>query len=90
MPAINQFDYATGRGQEAPATHAETVTSSDTDDLQYASRALYVGGAGDVSVITLSGATATFLAVPAGSILPIRVTRVRSTATTATAILSLT
>lgn len=89
MPAINQFDYATGRGPADPASHAEPVTPSDANDLQYASRALWVGGAGNISLITLSGATVTFTGITAGSLLPIRATRVRSTGTTATSILAL-
>lgn len=45
---------------------------------------LYVGGAGNVSVVTIGGDTITFSAVPAGTILPIQVDRLRATGTTAT------
>jgi hypothetical protein len=47
---------------------------------------LYVGGTGNVSVITLGGDQITFAAVPAGTTLPIQVIRLRATATTATAV----
>lgn len=66
-----------------PATTAAAVTPSDSTALT--SRAVWVGGAGDLSV-RLSGATGTtvvFTAVPAGSLLPISVVRVMA-ATTAT------
>lgn len=66
-----------------PATTAAAVTPSDATALT--SRAIWVGGAGDLSV-RLSGATSTtvvFTAVPAGSLLPISVVRVMA-ATTAT------
>lgn len=50
---------------------------------------LYVGGAGDLTVITMGGDQVTFTAAPAGAFLPIQVTRVLSTGTTATNILAL-
>jgi hypothetical protein len=75
-----------GRGE--PAVYAEAVTPSDTDDLVAVSRALYIGGAGDVVVTMLGGGDVTFKAVPVGTILPIRVSRVKA-ATGATYIISL-
>ena len=47
---------------------------------------LYVGGTGNVSVVTLGGDIITFAGVPAGTTLPIQVVRLRSTGTTATLI----
>ncbi len=52
-------------------------------------RSLYVGGAGDVSVRGLDGATVTFSSVPAGMILPVCGTLVASGTTTASAIVAL-
>jgi hypothetical protein len=51
--------------------------------------ALYVGGAGNVAVTTINGQVVTFTAVPVGTILPIRGTKVMATNTTATFILAL-
>jgi hypothetical protein len=45
---------------------------------------LYVGGTGNVSVITIGGNQITFNGVPAGTTLPIQVRRLRATGTTAT------
>ena len=45
---------------------------------------LYVGGTGNVSVITIGGDQITFNGVPAGTTLPIQVIKLRSTGTTAT------
>ena len=45
---------------------------------------LYVGGAGNVSVVTIGGDIITFNGVPAGTVLPIQVLRLRSSGTTAT------
>jgi hypothetical protein len=45
---------------------------------------LYVGGTGNVSVITIGGDTITFNGVPAGTTLPIQVLKLRAAGTTAT------
>jgi hypothetical protein len=45
---------------------------------------LYIGGTGNVSVITIGGDQITFNGVPAGTTLPIQVLRLRATGTTAT------
>jgi hypothetical protein len=45
---------------------------------------LYVGGTGNVSVITIGNDQITFNGVPAGTTLPIQVRRLRATGTTAT------
>ncbi len=58
-------------------------------DLPNACRAIYVGGAGDVSITTLKGATVVFSGAVAGSVLPIACTRVNSSATTATNLVAL-
>jgi len=45
---------------------------------------LYIGGTGNVSVITIGGDQLIFNGVPAGTTLPIQVRRLRATGTTAT------
>ena len=47
---------------------------------------LYVGGTGNVSVITIGNDQITFNGVPAGTTLPIQVLKLRATGTTATLI----
>lgn len=76
-------------GIDAPAANAAAVTPNDSTDLTNVSRSLYVGGAGNVKVDMADVGTVTFTGVPAGAILPIRVSRVYSTGTTATSILVL-
>jgi hypothetical protein len=67
------------------ASDAFAITPSDaTTQRAYA---LYVGGAGNVAVKTEDGTTLTFAGAQAGMILPLRVTQVLSTGTTATNIL---
>jgi hypothetical protein len=72
-----------------PARDALAVTPSDSVNLGLAARALYVGGTGNVAVITRGGQTITFNGVQGGSILPVRVSRVLVTGTTATNIVAL-
>jgi len=69
-----------------PASHAVEITPSDSEYI-VASRALYIGGAGDVDVLMLGGETVSFEGVPVGSWLPIRAIRVLES-TTATKIVS--
>lgn len=84
MPAIN---IAGENDATNPGRYAIAVTPSDSVDLIYETRALFVGGAGNLSVVMAgNGATVVFTGVTAGSFLPIRVTRVNSTSTTATTI----
>lgn len=77
-----------GTALDSPATRAVAVTPSDGADLATFARALYIGGEGDVSCVTVGGDTVIFTAVAGGSILPVRVSRVRATGTTATGIVA--
>lgn len=86
MPLQNQF------------TEAQAVVNSDTVDIfsdGRAAEALYVGAAGNITVVMLSDkakagpVTVLFTAVPVGTILPIRCTRVMATGTAASALVAL-
>jgi hypothetical protein len=59
------------------------ITPNDSTDLGEVTRALYVGTAGDVKVMCLDSSQVTFTAVPAGTVLPVRIKRVMNTGTTA-------
>ena len=73
------------RGVMNPADKAFAITPNDSTDLAEYCRALYVGGAGNVSVLMNGDSTPTvFVNVAAGSLLPLRIKRVRATDTTAT------
>ena len=82
------YEYVAS-GITAPANRAVAVTTNDGSDLAFVARALYVGGAGDIALITSGGDTVTFAAVTAGSILPVRTARVLATGTTATNIIAI-
>ena len=65
----------------APPSNAAPVTPSDTTDLAFVSRALYIGTPGDVRVLTNAGQDVTYKGVAGTKVL--RVTRVFATGTTA-------
>lgn len=60
------------------------ITKSNSTNFAYQVRAIYVGGRGDVTVVTPAGSVVTFAGVPAGAIIPVRATRVNETGTDAT------
>lgn len=68
---------------------AAAVTTSDTVDLAYVSKGLYVGGAGNVTVTLHSGAKVLFTAMAVGVVHRIAAKRVWATGTSATAIVAL-
>lgn len=89
MPAADPFAFHQD-GLTAPAENAVAVTPSNSTDLTTATRALYIGGAGNISVETVGGqSSVVFVGLAAGTVLPLRVTRVNSTSTTATSIVAL-
>jgi hypothetical protein len=87
MSATDTFT-SYGNGLDTPATNWFAITPADGTDLAAKPRAIYVGGAGNLA-ISNGIQTATLVAVPAGSLLPIRPDRVLSTGTTATNIVGL-
>ncbi len=74
---------------DGPANHAFSITPDDGNDLEEVSRAVYCGQAGDVVVRTPSGNDVTFANVGAGTVLPVRATRVLATGTSAASLVGL-
>jgi hypothetical protein len=74
-----------------PAASLRSVTPHASNSLpDGVCRALWVGGAGDVSVIAENDTTAVLIAgLVAGSLLPVRVKAVRAVGTTAANIVAL-
>lgn len=75
--------------QSLIADHALAVVPSDTVNLSAPCLGIYVGGAGNVSIVTLDGNTVVFTAPPVGSVIPCRASRVNATLTTATLLVAL-
>lgn len=69
----------------APPSNADVVVPSDTNDLPFVSRAIYVGTPGDVHVLTQGGQDITYKALSGTKIL--RVERIFATGTTASDII---
>ena len=69
--------------------YAAAITTSDTVSLTGVTRAVYVGGAGNITALMSNGDVVLFTAVPVGTVLPIRCTRINATATTATALVAM-
>ena len=78
---------------DAPGQSVKAITPSDSTDYSANPfRGLYIGESGDVTVVAIEDATnepQTFVAVPAGQILPVCVKRIMDTGTTAGSILGI-
>lgn len=74
----------------SPAINGAAIVTSDSVPLTQPTRMIYVGGAGDVTVILVGDTVAiTFKAVPVGTWLNVRAATVKATGTTATNLLAL-
>lgn len=81
--AVNNPTTAGSAGVTMFPDGAQAITPSDADVFARPV-SVYVGTTGNVNVVPANGATAvTFVGVPAGSMLPVRVVEVNSTSTTA-------
>lgn len=76
-----------GADSTAPARDGVAITKSDATIIPI-TRAIYVGGTGNINVRMASGNTVLFTAVAVG-IFPIQVDQVLSTSTTATNMVAL-
>ncbi len=83
------YDPKFAKSPTAPAGGGEAIVKSDTVSTSTPFRAIYVGVTGNVSVLMLSGQVLTFIAVPAGTILPVSGSRVNSALTTAASMIAL-
>lgn len=88
MPATDTF-YNSNVGLGSPAVHAFAITKSDSTDLANVTRAIYVGGGGDIALVTVGGETVTLVGALVGWVYNIRATRVLSTGTSATNLVGL-
>lgn len=70
-------------GLESPALRHFPVSPSDTEDLPVRPRSIYCNTAGTVALRDVDGTDVTY-SVTAGTILPVRCSRVLATGTTAT------
>jgi hypothetical protein len=65
------------------------ITPNDSTVLDPTPKGIYVGVSGDIAVIMEDASVVTFPSVPAGIILPVSVSRVKATGTTASGLIGL-
>lgn len=68
---------------------AIAIAPDDNKNYQPMLHALYVGVTGSVAVETSDGTVVNFVAVPAGTILPLQIRKVKSTGTGASSLVGL-
>ena len=88
MPIVDSFSNQKTYTSD-PLTNAVLVSPNDSADLGYTTRAVYIGTTGNMKVTMQDSGTVLFTGIPAGTTLPIRVSRIWSTTTTASTILAL-
>lgn len=89
MSAVDTFKQQP-ETEWSPATSSVAVTPNDSEELEYVTRALYIGVGGNLSVKLRDDSTAViFVGVAEGTVLPLQVKQVMATGTTATNIVAL-
>lgn len=73
----------------SPARRAFAIVPSDSAAIGQLPKALYVGGAGNLTLRAVDSTGDVTIAVQAGQILPLRASHVRATGTTATGLVAL-
>jgi hypothetical protein len=83
MSAADKFVNFQG-GLQSPPSNSFVITPSDTTELPFVTRSVYVGAAGDIT-LRLAGDTGSEIikAVAVGTTLPIRARQIYATGTTA-------
>jgi hypothetical protein len=82
MVAADRFSSVTP-GADGLAVGFEAITPSDSVELTNVARMIYVGSAGDVTVVSTDGSVGLHKDVPAGTFIgPFKVNKVKVTGTT--------
>lgn len=76
-------------GMESPAVNGEAIIPNDEADLPFATRGIWIGTGGDLTVTLTGGTTVTYPDIPSGVVFPIRAKRVFETGTTASGLASM-
>lgn len=89
LETINPDTYQAEKDSFGSAYAVDAITPSNSADLTRPVRAIYVGGGGDIRLVTVGDDDVVFKNVPAGLILPVKAKKVFATNTTATFLLGL-
>ena len=71
-------------GLNSPGIKHYVVTPNDSTDFAVNFRSVWIGGAGNVVIVTDDGVAVTYQGAAAGSTIPMRGKRINATGTTAT------
>lgn len=88
MPSANFDDIGRADQYGVSAHRAEDITPHDSTEFDQCD-AIYVGGAGNATVLMANGSVRTFPSLLAGNIYPISIRRVNSTSLTASNLIAL-
>jgi hypothetical protein len=80
----HEFNWKSSAAAEQSASKHFAVTPHDSTNFTYLTRAIYVGVAGHVTVVTEDDVAVLYKNVPAGGRIDVVAKRVNSTGTTAT------
>ena len=72
-----------------PARQLRAITPSDTENIPFVAKGIFVGTGGTISILAVGDTEAVALTVQDGAILPIRARRINATGTTATGLVAL-
>jgi hypothetical protein len=85
-----QEQFALTANDAAPGVDCFAISKSDTVNFtQGIARAIYVGAAGDVAIVTPVGSVVTWVACPIGFIIPCAAIRVNSANTSASSLVGI-
>jgi hypothetical protein len=89
MSATDKFVNVQG-GLQSPPPNTFAITPSDTTELPFVARAVYVGVTGDITLrLANDPGSVTLKAIPAGTTLPIRARQIYATGTGASQLVGL-
>jgi hypothetical protein len=77
------------RSLTSPPEEAAAIAPDDAAPLAHVTRAVYVGSGGDLRVRMLKGGVVTLASVPGGSLIPLRVSQIYATGSTASDLVGL-
>lgn len=84
MAAENTYRLSSDSAVMMPAANAFAITPDNEEELEFVTRGIYVGTAGDLAVVLAGDSEAvTFVSLVAGVIHPLRVRQVLATGTDA-------
>jgi hypothetical protein len=86
---LNAENFLRTAEANGPAYDGFVITPSDTVNFEDVAKAIYVGGAGNISLVTPKGTVLTFVGIPVGTTLWVCAARVNASLTTATNLIGL-